>query len=133
MLINNDRQASSDDKCATQPWPSLQVQRLGSLLTSHQPELLETIWRWSCPSWSKLTQRLISGVSSLKLYVKESSVVWESSFVSRYVFASRELPKYMGQTQNDAFALTVNSQNIAALTNRSPVSINNLGASATNP
>jgi hypothetical protein len=103
-------------------------------LTSHQLELLETIWRWSCPSQSKLTQRLISGVGfSLKLYVKESSVVWESSFVSRYVFASRELPKYMGQTQNDAFALTLNSQNIAALTNRSPVSINNLGASATNP
>jgi hypothetical protein len=39
----------------------------------------------------------------------------------------------MGQARNDAFSLTVNSQNIAALTNRSPVSINNLGASATNP
>jgi hypothetical protein len=58
-------------------------------------------------------------------------VEWDC--VSRYVFASGELPKYMGQAANDAFAITVNSQNIAVLANSSPVAINNLGASASNP
>jgi hypothetical protein len=50
----------------------------------------------------------------------------------RYVFASRELPEYMGQKYNDDFKLTLNGVNIARLPDGQPVTINNLGRSKTN-
>ena len=51
----------------------------------------------------------------------------------KYVFASRELPEYMGQKYNDAFYMRLNGRNIAKLTNQQDVTINNLGASKTQP
>jgi hypothetical protein len=51
----------------------------------------------------------------------------------RYVFASRELPEYMGQKYNDVFQLLVNGINVAKLSNGQDVTINNLGSSKSNP
>ena len=51
----------------------------------------------------------------------------------RYVFASRELPEYMGQKYNDEFQLLVNGINVAKLNNGQDVTINNLGSSKSNP